>query len=174
MSRELSNPPEIILIQDTREQNGWGPLFQTPHVVGTLSYGDYSVLGLESLISIERKSFQDLLGSLTNGRDRFESELKRARSYHKFLVICECSPKDLLVKDFGRLSKASPKSIWGTICTWCTRYHPFLFGGTRDTSARLCEAILVAYAREFIKGADAMQKAARTQQKSDNYADGMP
>lgn len=152
--------PKIILVQDTREQNGYGPLFQTPHVVGTLGSGDYSILGLEDLIAIERKSFQDLLGSLTGGRERFETEMKRARAYHRFFVLVECSPADILVDDFGKLSRAHPRSIWGTVCTWSTRYHPFIFGNDRATSARLCEGILFAYAKEFFKRADGVSRAA--------------
>lgn len=152
---------EIVLIQDSREQLGYGPLFQTPHVVSGLDCGDYSVAGLEHLISIERKSLQDLLGSLTSGRDRFEAELKRARSLHRFYVLIECSPKDLLVNDFGKLSRAHPRSIWGTICVWSTRYHPFIFGGNRADSARLCEGLLVGYAKEFLKGAERMTRGAR-------------
>ncbi len=154
--------PQVVLVQDTREQNPYGPLFRTPHVVGTLACGDYSVLGLEQLISIERKSLQDLLGSLTSSSDRFEAELKLARRYHKFFVIVECSARDLLVDDFGRLSKAHPRSIWGTIAVWSTRYVPFIFGHDRQTAARLCEALLVGYAKEFFKRADSISKAARS------------
>ncbi|MGB6065157.1 MAG: ERCC4 domain-containing protein [Desulfomonilaceae bacterium] len=155
---------QIILIQDTREQNGYGPLFQTPYVTGTLSCGDYSILGLEELVAIERKSFSDLLGSLTSGRDRFETELKKARRYHRFFVVVECSASDLLVEDFGKLSRAHPRSIWGTVCIWSTRYVPFVFGNDRATAARLTEALLVGYAKEFLKKGDAMQKAARKAQ----------
>jgi len=150
----------ITLIQDTREQSGYGPLFQTSHVIETLTCGDYSILGCEELISIERKSFPDLLNSLTNDRKRFEAELKRARHYHKFFVVMECSARDLLVDDFGRLSKASPRSIWGTVAVWSSRYVPFLFGHDRQTAARLTEALLVGYAREFHKRAEGMVKAA--------------
>ena len=156
--------PQIVLVQDTREQNGYGPLFQTPHVVGTLGAGDYSVLGLEDLIAIERKSFQDLLGSLTGGRERFESEMKRARHFHKSFVVVEAPMNALLVDDFGKLSRAHPRSIWGTVCTWNTRYHPFIFGNDRATAARLCEGILFAYAKEFFKRADGMQRAATRNQ----------
>ncbi len=57
------DPFQIIIVQDNREQAGYGSggLFKTPYVTGTLSHGDYSVLGLEELISIERKSLADLL-----------------------------------------------------------------------------------------------------------------
>ncbi len=156
-----TNPPEIIIVQDSREQLGYEELFENPCVTSALEYGDYSILGLEHLISIERKSLQDLLGSLTNGRSHFEVELKRARSLHKFYILVECSPSDLLVSDFGKMSRAHPNSIWGTICAWSTRYHPFLFGGTRRESAKLCEGILVAYAKDILKSSQSIEKFAR-------------
>jgi hypothetical protein len=77
----------------------------------------------------------------------------------------ECSPADLLVENFGKLSRAHPRSIWGTICTWSMRYVPFIFGGTRETSTRLCEAFLVSYAKEFFKGAASMEKAVVAHEK---------
>jgi len=151
---------EPVLIQDSREQFGWGPLFKSGYVVSGLAYGDYSVAGLEHLIAIERKSLPDLLGSLTHGRERFEAELKRARSLHKFFVVVECSLKDLLVEDFGKLSRANSRSIWGTICVWSTRYHPIVLAGNRVDAARLCEGLLLGYAKEFQKGQESMRKAA--------------
>jgi DNA excision repair protein ERCC-4 len=150
---------EITLVVDTREQLPWR--FQSPTVSGTLPYGDYSVAGLEHLIAIERKSFQDLLGSLTQGRERFETELKRARSLHRFFVIAECAPSDILVDNFGGMSRAHPRSIWGTICIWSTRYHPFILAGDRETAAKLAEGLLVGYALEFRKGIRAMDRAGK-------------
>jgi ERCC4-type nuclease len=150
---------DITLVQDSREQFGYQALFQTPTVVGGLVYGDYSVAGLESLIAIERKSLPDLLGSLTQGRDRFETELKRARSMHRFFLLVECYAEDILNADGFEWSRVSPRSVWGSLMTWTTRYHPILFGGTRETSARICEAILVAYARDIFKGTNKMQVA---------------
>lgn len=147
----MIDTPEVRIVQDTREQRGYADLFKTPCITGTLQYGDYSVAGLEHLIAVERKSFQDLLGSVTQGRDRFETELKRARSLHKFFILVECSPSSLMVENFGRLSKASPRSVWGTLMIWSTRYHPVIFGQDRERSARICEGILVGYAREFFK-----------------------
>jgi len=170
----MTPEPDLILVQDSREQHGWGPLFETPHVVQGLSVADYSVLGLEDLIGIERKSLPDLLNSLTNDRSRFESELKRARSLHKFYVLIESSPSALLVDDFGKLSRAHPRSIWGTICAWGNRFGPFLFGQDRTTAAKLAEGLLLAYGREFLKGTERISRAIRhhtgTQEPAGNKA----
>ncbi len=130
----MNSDTQIIIVQDSREQFGYEGLFERPCVMGSLDSGDYSVLGFEHLIGIERKSLPDLLNSLTNGRPRFEIELKRARSLHKFYILVECTSADLLVADFGEMSRAHPNSIWRTVCTWSNRYHPFLFGATRRES----------------------------------------
>ena len=159
-SVDVAAEPQIVIVQDSREQDGFGRLFQTPHVVAGLPCGDYSILGLEELISIERKSLPDLINSLTNDRKRFEAELKAARRYHRFFVVMECCASHLLVDDFGQLSRAHPRSVWGTIAVWSTRYVPFIFGHDRPTAARLTEALLVGYAREFHKRAEGMVKAA--------------
>ena len=84
-----------VIIQDTREQR---PLsFDGLHIRGVpkldvvvhkLDVGDYSVQGLEDKVFIERKSAQDLYGTLFQGRERFERELERARDHkYKYLVI---------------------------------------------------------------------------------------
>jgi ERCC4-type nuclease len=151
----------ITLVQDSREQLGYQDLFQSSCVIATLESADYTVLGLENLIGIERKSLSDLLNSLTNNRERFERELRRARSFHKFFILLECSPSDLLVNSFGKFSQAHPRSIWGSLCTWMTRYHPFIFGGNRESSAQLCESVLLGYAKEFFKGTERMTRAVK-------------
>ena len=153
-------PPSITLIQDSHEQNGYGPLFQTPHVVGTLTYGDYSVAGLEHLISIERKSFQDLLNSVTNGRDRFETELKRARSLHRFFILVECTPDALLVQDFGRLSRANPRSVWGTLSIGRHAIIPYFLAAPPKRLPG-CARRYSLLTKEFLKGTDALTRASR-------------
>jgi DNA excision repair protein ERCC-4 len=159
----LTDIDSIILIEDSREQVGWASqgLFQAPYVRTGLSVGDYSILGLESLIAIERKSLPDLINSCTNDRTRFESELKRSRHLHKFYVICECSASDLLVESFGRMSRANPKSVWATAMAWSSRYAPFLFAENQKIAARWTESLLVAYAREFFKQTQIMSRSAK-------------
>jgi ERCC4-type nuclease len=159
----LTDLENIILIEDSREQVGWGSqgLFQAPYVRTGLTVGDYSVLALEALIAIERKSLPDLINSCTNDRSRFESELKRSRHWHKFFVVCECHAADLLVDSFGRMSKANPKSVWGTVTAWSSRYAPFLFAENQKIAAAWTESLLVGYAREFFKRVQIMNRSAK-------------
>ena len=62
-------PDQVVAIQDTREQL---PLDLHPLrvEVGTLATGDYSVLGLEHVVAVERKGLSDLwLASVVNAKD---------------------------------------------------------------------------------------------------------
>lgn len=89
--------PTILI--DTREQT---PLeFTGLHIRGVnsmptkvqkLDEGDYSVEGLEDILFIERKSVNDLYGTIFKGRERFERELTRAQKQQKRYLIIEATP----------------------------------------------------------------------------------
>jgi ERCC4-type nuclease len=153
-TKYLASP---VLIQDSREQLGYGPLFSGPYVVQALPAGDYSVCGLENRIAIERKSLPDLLSSLTHGRERFERELAKAKSYDVFLVVVECSPSDILERRYD--ADVHPAAAWESVCTFAVRHCPILFGESREYSARLVESLLRKYAREFFRTAEEIAKA---------------
>jgi ERCC4-type nuclease len=142
--------PPLVIIQDTREQAGWGRYFTCEWEIETISVGDYTARGVEHLISLERKSLPDLLGSLTHDRDRFERELAKARAYQKFFVVIEASATDVLEGNYGRFgANINPTSIWETVATFSTRYAPFIFADNPGTAARYCESILGKFVREL-------------------------
>jgi DNA excision repair protein ERCC-4 len=147
-----------VLIQDSREQLGYGPLFKSPYIIEGLPVGDYSVAGLQDRIAIERKSIEDLVGSLTHGRERFERELSKGRTYQFFAVVVEGSAQSILRGDYGP-SRANPAAIWESIAAFTTRYCPFHFLGDRRTAARWTESILLKFAREHLKAVELMTRA---------------
>ena len=81
------------------------PRVEVPCVRTTLSVGDYSLPGLESVVALERKSGLDLLATLfgesdndsvgeaRHNIDRFRAELERAYAghYQLFAIVCEAS-----------------------------------------------------------------------------------
>lgn len=70
---------------DTREQL---PLNFENRKVVKLSIGDYAPSApLFADVFIERKSLNDLAGTLSSGFDRFEKEIKRAKSLNGYLVV---------------------------------------------------------------------------------------
>ena len=85
--------PLVTIIEDSREQRSLDFAPFAPFGVAVerrkLRTGDYSVAGYEHHILIERKSLQDLVGTLTHGRERFLREMYDRGAYVpcKHLVI---------------------------------------------------------------------------------------
>lgn len=81
-------PEAVVAIVDSREQT---PLDLSPlrTVPGSLCTGDYSLLGLEHVVRIERKSLQDLVACVGRNRDRFDREVQRLLGFPVRLLVIE-------------------------------------------------------------------------------------
>ena len=126
--RHLAVCPFTILV-DTREQLPYsfdGMDVVVPVVVAGLKSGDYSIRGMEDQIACERKSMDDLFGSVTWGRDRFEREIQRLAELPGFAaVIIEATwPEIMAPLEYrpGWINQTDPKSVEGTIVAWAIRY----------------------------------------------------
>lgn len=142
----------MTIIIDTREQTPLKFPDNIATAAGTLQSGDYSVIGLEHLITIERKSIADLVGSLTSGRDRFERELHRMRgfSFKRLLVVGD--RREIVSGDYR--SKASPKSVLASPNAFEMRYDvPVVFADEEAASA-LVVRWCYWFAREVRKNAE--------------------
>ena len=136
-----------ILI-DTREQLPYE--FGIPSEVGAIPAGDYSIMGLENHIAIERKELNDLIGCLTTDRDRFERELFKGRSLDYFCLVIECSLSDLVNGHYR--SKINPKSAIQSLLAFSVRYRlPIFFCENRKYGSRVTESLLCKYAKEIEK-----------------------
>lgn len=130
-------PPPLELIVDTREQDPL-PFHRIDGVVeisGTLQSGDYSLAGFEEEFAVERKSLNDLVGSLTGDRDRFRRELHRLRGFAFRRLLVECSVSDILAgKAF---SKANPKALVASLTSFEIEFDvPVVFIANRVDAAR--------------------------------------
>ena len=142
----------MIIITDTREQNPysfskWDVEVQT----GTLSTGDYSLLGYEDVVAIERKGIDDLVSCfMGENRNRFERELARARDYELFVVVVEAS-----LTDIGRgryKSNMNPHAALQSMTTFFIRYStPFLCCGSRPGAEYMTYSLLAKYVYELEK-----------------------
>ena len=83
---------------------------------GTLTTGDYSVKGLETIIAVERKSLPDLLGCIGQQRERFDREVQRLLAYPCRAVIIECSWADLEQGEWR--SQVTPAAAIGSVLGW--------------------------------------------------------
>ena len=88
---------QFTAIADTREQQ---PLeFDSPYidsvVVKKLDTGDYSIVGLEDMLCIERKNgIAEFYRNIT--QERFENELERMRAFKYRFLVLECSLSEVM------------------------------------------------------------------------------
>ena len=135
--------PKMIIAIDSREQR---PYRFDRSEVKTLTTGDYSVVGLEDRVAIERKSMSDAYCSLGSGRRRFERELQRLTQLDFAAVVIEVSLADFLVPP--AFSRLSPKSAIGTVVAWSVKYSvPFYFASDRRHGQALTRNLLKYYFR---------------------------
>lgn len=96
----MERASNYYVIKDTREQNGYN---FSPHdsclgmIEDKLDTGDYTILGLEDKICIERKASPEEL-ALNLGKDkvRFMKEIERMMEFeHRFLIL-EFNLEDLI------------------------------------------------------------------------------
>lgn len=130
--------PTILI--DSREQT---PLtFTNFHTeVATLSTGDYTAKGLEDIITVERKSIQDLVGSLTSNRERFQREIQRMLAYRSrtLLIIGDGSDPQQDIRNGAYRSQAKPQSILASLASIEAKGVSIKFASTPEAAARWVE-----------------------------------
>lgn len=153
--------PEITIVCDTREQRRL--VFRNaPMIVATLKTGDYSAIGYEDKVSVERKSLSDLLGCIGHGRDRFERELCRLSRIRYRALVIEGDLRPLLqgleprLRQFDsqqwalRQSRIHPSAVLGSLVTWSLRYSlPVWFCSDPDHCAQVTERIILKAVQEL-------------------------
>lgn len=147
----MSKPPaKIPVIIDTREQAGheWNfvdQLFTTRRE--TLVTGDYSVVGLSDVISIERKSLGDAVNSFTHDWNRERRKFYRLAGFDHPLLIIEGSVRDILEHKYE--SDAEPASVLGKINAIMIDHGvPAIFAGDRATAETFAERWLIQAVRK--------------------------
>lgn len=146
----------LHIVRDTREQ--WAYDFDgTPAADVCLSVGDYSVEGLEDEVAVERKTLADLVGTLTQGRERFLRELERGRSLRRMALVVEADLEDILRHRYR--SKAHPNSILGSLIAISSRFNvPVWFAGNRQGGERVTLGILERYSKDRAKEPEAADR----------------
>ncbi len=159
--------PKPVLIVDTREQHpfdfdGDDAFDSVEHT--KLDQGDYSIKGLEHIVSIERKAtFNELYTNLSSKpfRDRFYAEAQRLSEKVKFRFIiveedCEdmFNPSKYAVNTMGRNKFSAympPALVVGHLIRFMVEYNiHVLFAGTKAKS--LTKKILLSIHDMHLKG----------------------
>lgn len=118
-----------------------------------LKEGDYSIVGTDQLVAVERKSLQDLYGTLANGRDQFKAEIERLLPYETAAVVIEASWDEIIRPSHYHSewrSRLEPRSVFGTILSWGGRYpnvHWYPCGDRRLAEITAYEILAKAWKR---------------------------
>ena len=112
--------PAYTVIKDTREQEGYTfESFEGRYtscngmVVQKLDTGDYSLVGLEDKLCIERKArVSELAGNLGKDKHRFLREIERMKDFPFKFLILEFSLEDLVKFPVG---SDVPESRWNSL-----------------------------------------------------------
>ena len=146
----------FIIAIDTREQRPF--TFQSikptapDTVTQTLKTGDYSVVGLEDNVCVERKSLADLFSSVGTGRERFEREMVRMSEMQYAALVIESSLAGIFTNPPAR-SKMSPKSVFRTLIAWSQRYNVHVWPmWNREAAERVTYLILKRFFDDYREG----------------------
>lgn len=161
---------DIVFLIDTREQTPWDfTIFNSDSIKAmeksaTLSTGDYSLQGYEDHISIERKSLDDLLGCITNGRERFEKELRRMRGYPARAVVVESAWENLELGNWR--SKVNPSSVTGSCIGWMQWGIPFHFAKSSRDATIWSARFMLMYHKRRLEELSNVSRRSRVRSKS--------
>jgi hypothetical protein len=128
--------PYTVII-DTREQHpfgfqnfsadaadGGGPLV-IPTTAKALHAGDYSLVGFESRVAVERKSLPDLYGTFVGDRERGIKQLEKLAQLEFATVVVEADWHSILYcNDCTDIQKhwRNPKTLFRSILAWQQRF----------------------------------------------------
>lgn len=147
------------IIVDSREQAPFqfGRFDDVTTERGSITTGDYSLAGLTHLVGIERKSLDDLIGSITHDRDRFMREVQRGRGLRLFAVVCEGSWLDLQAGRYR--SRMNPQSAMQTVISLCAAGTQVIMAGSRERAEIVVHGLLRHFLRHRKQEAEAIAKA---------------
>ena len=138
------------IIVDSREQL---PYQFDNSIRRKLDVGDYSIEGLETRIAIERKSLEDLVGTLLRGRRRFARELHALRAYSFAAVVIEGSIADILAGNYR--SEMKPQALLAMLTAMMLKYTPvhWIFAGDRPHAYAVTTELLKFATERFTEEA---------------------
>jgi ERCC4-type nuclease len=146
-------PEQVVAVVDSREQL---PLDLSPlqSVAGTLTTGDYSVQGLETIVAVERKSLADLLGCIGQHRERFDREVMRLIAYPVRAIVIEATWADLERGEWQ--SRITPAAAIGSLLGWIAQGVPIILAGDHERAGRYVSRLLFTAARRRWREARAL------------------
>ncbi len=141
-------PESVTAIIDTREQT---PLDLAPlrSLVSTLDTGDYSIVGLEHVVRIERKSLPDLIACVGRERERFDREVQRLLAYPVRVLLIESSWEQIEMHDAcpAWRGKVTSQAVIGSLLGWQASGLAIHLVGNHQRAGQHAARILFTVAR---------------------------
>lgn len=141
----------ITVVVDTREQEPY--IFDSDKVSAVrkaLPAGDYSLVGLEERVAVERKSLTDFVSTVIRGRKRFTKELRRLSEYDAACVVVEADLRDILGGRYR--SGAHPNAVLGALLSIVVDFGvPVYFCSDRQAACRFVEEYLTRFHRRIAR-----------------------
>lgn len=114
--------------------------------VGTLATGDYSLIGLEDKVAVERKSKEDAYGCVGASRRRFVDCLRRLGDLDRAAIVIESNLVKFAVPP--PRTKIDARMAVGSYVSWACQYRiPVFFADNREYAERLVVRFLAAYVK---------------------------
>jgi DNA excision repair protein ERCC-4 len=144
--KKTLNPQDITCIIDTREQT---PLNIEPlkSIFGTLTTADYSVVGLEHCIALERKSLPDLVMCVGRERERFDREVQRLLAYPVKGLIIEANICQIELKQYR--GDVHPNAVLASVMGWMARGLPIMWVNDHATAGKMAAKFLYVAAKRY-------------------------
>jgi len=132
----------IPIIVDSREQAPYEfDLKRFSVERSALPAGDYSLVGSETRVAVERKSLPDFSQTVIRQRKRFHAELRKLVECEFACVVVEASLRDVLEGNYG--TGAHPNAVFGAAVSICVDWRVSVyFCGDRQTARRFVEGYL--------------------------------
>lgn len=144
----MASKPHPTVVIDTREQLPFA-FDGLPTIRATLQSGDYSLVGLESRIAVERKSHEDAWNAVAANRARFERCLERLSRLDRAAIVIECTLAEFCERP-PYIHRVTPATAAGSFISWACQYRiPVFFCDNRAFAERVTLRFLLAYAKHL-------------------------
>lgn len=155
--------PEYNVIRDTREKKGYGwtflphtvkrrPPFCSGMIIQKLNVGDYSLVGYEDILTIERKEDFGELWLNYSERDRFERELDQMSKlkYSYVLIESQLTPDHFSLSPPQYQTKVPGKALIRWVISLGVKYgvHIMMVGQCGRKTAQMIFEEVVRYERD--------------------------
>lgn len=138
------DPSQVVVAIDTREQK---PADVSPlkSIRKKLDTADYSIVGMESVVAIERKSLQDFVACCGRERARFEREIERMRGFEVKAIVVEGDWDQLEMKMYP--GQMHPNAVIGSALGFVCSGVPIVMAGNAQRAGKFIARLLFTTAR---------------------------